>query len=160
MKKIFSVLLVITLCFSVLPISAFAQNDVNDYVDDEKEFIVLKYANNEHMLDTLFGSDTAIAYWSMVNDTEENGFLKWSIEKASQIIGEYPDKQDYAEILANLIMMQSGDIAEQVQSQSQYDDLKDGFDYAMDIVDIAADFVGGAKLLETISPIIDRKSVV
>lgn len=155
MKKIFSVLLVITLCFSVLPISAFAQNDVNDYVDDEKEFIVLKYANNEHMLDTLFGSDTAIAYWSMVNDTEENGFLKWSIEKASQIIGEYPDKQDYAEILANLIMMQSGDIAEQVQSQSQYDDLKDGFDYAMDIVDIAADFVGGAKLLETISPIID-----
>lgn len=155
MKKIISLLLVITLCFSVLPISAFAQNAVNDYTDDEKEFIFLKYTNNEHMLDALFSNDTAIAYWSMVNDTEDNGFLKWSIDKASQIIGEYPDKQDYAEILANLIMMQSGDIAEQVQNQSQYDDLKGGFDYAMDIVGIAEDFVGGAKLLETISPIID-----
>lgn len=107
------------------------------------------------MLDALFGSDTAIAYWSMVNDTEENGFLKWTIEKASKIIGEYPDEQDYAEILANLVMMQSGNIAEQVQNQSQYDDLKDGVDYAMDIVGIASDFVGGAHLLETISPIID-----
>lgn len=155
MKKIISMLLVITLCFSALPLSAFAQNSVNEYTNDEKEFILTKYTNNEHMLDALFGSDTAIAYWSMVNDTEENGFLKWTIEKASKIIGEYPDEQDYAEILANLVMMQSGNIAEQVQNQSQYDDLKDGVDYAMDIVGIASDFVGGAHLLETISPIID-----
>lgn len=155
MKKIISILLAFTLCFSVLPYSAFAQNTVNDYTDDEKEFIYLKYTNNEHMLDALFNSDKAIAYWSMVNDTEENGLLKWSIDKASQIIGEYPDEQDYAEILANLVMMQSGDIAEQVQNQSQYDDLKDGVDYTMDIVGIASDFVGGAHLLETISPIID-----
>lgn len=155
MKKIISMLLVITLCFSVLPLPAFAQNSINEYTDDEKEFILMKYTNNEHMLDALFGSDTAIAYWSMVNDSEENGFLKWAIERASKIIGEYPDEQDYAEILANLVMMQSGDIAEQVQNQSQYDDLKDGVDYVMDIVDIASDFVGGAQLLETISPIID-----
>lgn len=155
MRKIISILLVFALCFSVFPFSAFAQKTVSDYTDDEKEFIYLKYTNNEHMLDVLFGSDKAIAYWSMVNDTEENGFLKWAIEKASKIIGEYPDEQDYAEILANLVMMQSGDIAEQVQNQSQYDDLKDGVNYAMDIVGIASDFVGGAHLLETISPIID-----
>lgn len=155
MKKIISMLLVITLCFSVLPFSAFAQNSVNEYTSDEKEFILMKYTNNEHMLDALFGSDTAIAYWSMVNDTEENGFLKWSIDKASQLIGEYPDKQDYAEILANLIMMQSGDIANQVQNQSQFDDLKDGVDYVMDVVKIAKSFIGGAELFETVSPIID-----
>lgn len=155
MKKIISILLAFTLCFSVFPFSAFAQNTASDYTDDEKEFIYLKYTNNEHMLDALFNSDKAIAYWSMVNDTEENGFLKWSIDKASQLIGEYPDEQDYAEILANLVMMQSRDIAEQVQNQSQYDDLKDGVDYAMGIVGIASDFVGSAHLLETISPIID-----
>lgn len=155
MKKIISMLLVITLCFSALPISAFAQNSANEYSDDEKEFILMKYTNNEYMLDALFGSDTAIAYWSMVNDTEENGFLKWSIEKASKLIGEYPDEQDYAEILANLVMMQSGDIANQVQNQSQFDDLKDGTDYVMDVVDIAKSFLGGAELFETISPIID-----
>lgn len=155
MKKIISILLAFTLCFSVFPFSAFAQNTVSDYTDDEKEFIYLKYTNNEHMLDALFGSDKAIAYWSMVNDTEENGFLKWAIDKASQLIGEYPDKQDYAEILANLVMMQSGDIANQVQNQSQFDDLKDGVDYVMDVVNIAKSFIGGAELFETVSPIID-----
>ncbi len=155
MKKIISILLVLILCLSTFPLSAFAQGAVSEYTDDEKEFIYLKYTNNEHMLDTLFGDDTAVGYWSMINDTEENGFLKWSINVASKIIGEYPDKQDYAEILANLIMMQSGDIAEQVQNQSQYDELKDGVDYVMDIVGIATEFVGDVDLLENIEPIID-----
>lgn len=155
MKKIISILLVFALCFSIFPFSVFAQNTISDYTDDEKESIYLKYTNNEHMLDALFGSDKAIAYRSMVNATEENDFLKWAIEKASKITGAYPDEQDYAEILANLVMMQSGDIAEQVQNQSQYDDLKDGVNYAMDIVGIASEFIGGSHLLETISPIID-----
>ena len=155
MKKIISMLLTFALCLSVLSFSAFAQNIVNDYTDDEKESIYLKYTNNEHMLDALFNSDKAIGYWSMVNDIEDNGFLKWTIDRASRLIGEYPDEQDYAEILANLVMMQSGDIAEQVQNQSQYDDLKNGVDYVMDVVDIVKSFIGGAELFETVSPIID-----
>ena len=155
MKKIVSLLLAFIVCISSFPLLAFAQDVPDEYTDTEKETIYSRYTYNENMLDAIFGDDTAVGYWNMVNDTEENGFLKWLIDRASWIIGEYPDKQDYAEILANLIMMQSGDIAEQVQNQSQYDDLKDGMDYAMDIVDIASDFVGGAHLLEEISPIID-----
>lgn len=155
MKKIVSLLLVFTICIASFPLLAFAQDVPDEYTDTEKETIYSRYTYNENMLDAIFGDDTAVGYWNMVNDTEENGFLKWLIDRASWIIDEYPDKQDYAEILANLIMMQSGDIAEQVQNQSQYDDLKDGMDYAMDIVDIASDFVGGAHLLEEISPIID-----
>ena len=155
MKKIVSLLLAFIVCISSFPLLAFAQDVPSEYTDTEKETIYSRYTYNENMLDAIFGDDTAVGYWNMVNDTEENGFLKWLIDASSRIIGEYPDKQDYAEILANLIMMQSGDIAEQVQNQSQYDDLKDGMDYAMDIVDIASDFVGGANLLEEISPIID-----
>ena len=155
MKKIVSLLLVFIVCISWFPLLAFAQDVPGEYTNEEKETIYLRYTNNEGMLDAIFCDDTAVGYWNMVNDTEENGFLKWAIDTASKIIGEYPDKQDYAEILANLIMMQSGDIAEQVQNQSQYDNLKDGMDYAMDIVGIASDFVGGAHLLEEISPIID-----
>ena len=155
MKKIVSLLLAFIVCISSFPLLAFAQDVPDEYTDTEKETIYSRYTYNENMLDAIFGDDTAVGYWNMVNDTEENGFLKWLIDRASWIIGEYPDKQDYAEIMANLIMMQSGDIAEQVQNQSQYDDLKDGMDYAMDIVDIASDFVGGAHLLEEISPIID-----
>ncbi len=155
MKKIVSLLLAFIVCISSFPLLAFAQDVPGEYTDTEKETIYSRYTYNENMLDAIFGDDTAVGYWKMVNDTEEDGFLKWLIDTSSWIIGEYPDKQDYAEILANLIMMQSGDIAEQVQNQSQYDDLKDGMDYAMDIVDIASDFVGGANLLEEISPIID-----
>lgn len=155
MKKIVSMLLAFIVCISSFPLLAFAQDVPGEYTDTEKETIYSRYTYNENMLDAIFGDDTAVGYWNMVNDTEENGSLKWLIDASSWIIGEYPDKQDYAEILANLIMMQSGDIAEQVQNQSQYDDLKDGMDYAMDIVDIASDFVGGANLLEAISPIID-----
>ena len=155
MKKIVSLLLAFIVCISSFPLLAFAQDVPSEYTDTEKETIYSRYTYNENMLDAIFGDDTAVGYWNMVNDTEENGFLKWLIDASSRIIGEYPDKQDHAEILANLIMMQSGDIAEQVQNQSQYDDLKDGMDYAMDIVDIASDFVGGANLLEEISPIID-----
>ena len=155
MKKTVSLLLVFIICISSFPLLAFAQDVPGEYTDTEKETIYSRYTYNENMLDAIFGDDTAVGYWNMVNDTEENGFLKWLIDASSWIIGEYPDKQDYAEILANLIMMQSGDIAEQVQNQSQYDDLKDGMDYAMDIVDIASDFVGGANLLGEISPIID-----
>lgn len=155
MKKIVSLLLVFVVCLSCFPFLVSAQDVSGEYTDAEKETIYLRYIDNEGMLDTVFGDDTAVGYWNMVNETEENGFLKWAIDAASKIIDEYPDKQDYAEILANLIMMQSGDIAEQIQNQSQYDNLKDGMDYAMDIVDIASDFVGGANLLEEISPIID-----
>ena len=155
MKKIVSLLLVFIICISSFPFLAFAQGVPGEYTDMQKETIYSRYTYNENMLDAIFGDDTAVGYWNMVNDTEENGFLKWLIDASSWIIGEYPSKQDYAEILANLIMMQSGDIAEQVQNQSQYDDLKDGMDYAMDIVDIASNFVGGANLMEEISPIID-----
>lgn len=155
MKKRVSLLLVFIICISSFPFLAFAQGVPGEYTDMQKETIYSRYTYNENMLDAIFGDDTAVGYWNMVNDTEENGFLKCLIDASSWIIGEYPSKQDYAEILANLIMMQSGDIAEQVQNQSQYDDLKDGMDYAMDIVDIASNFVGGANLMEEISPIID-----
>lgn len=155
MKRILVVLLVFTICLSGTPFLEFAQAANDEYTEDEKETIYLRYTNNEHLLDSIFGDDSAVGYWNVVNSTEENGFLKWSIDAASKIIDEYPDEQDYAEMLANLIMMQSGDLAEQVQNQSKYDDLKDGVNYTMDIVDIATSFVGGADLLKSISSIID-----
>lgn len=155
MKKIISFLLGFTVLLSGFTILVSAQDTSNEYNDGDKEIIYSTYIDNEPKLDAIFGDDSVVGYWNLVNQTEEHGFLKWAIDKASWIIGEYPDKHDYAEILANLIMMQSGDIAEQIQNQDQFDNLKDGVDYAMDIIDIAKAFVGGAQLLEDISPIID-----
>lgn len=155
MKKIISVILIFAICFCNLSLIAFAKDVTPQYTDEEKNLIYQKYIAKEHMLNALFNDDTAVGYWRIVNNTEETGVLSWAIDAASKIIGEYPDKQKYAEILSNLIMMQSGDLAEHIATQSEFDDLKDGIDYTMDIVDIAAEFVGGAHLLETISPIID-----
>lgn len=155
MKKIISVILIFVICFCNLSLVAFAGDVTSQYTDEEKNLIYQKYIANKHMFNALFNDDTTVGYWRMVNNTEENGVVSWSIDAASKIVGEYPNKQKYAEILANLIMMQSGDLAEHIATQSEFDDLKDGIDYAMDIIDIAAEFVGGAHLLETISPIID-----
>ena len=155
MKKKICILLVLTLCFYNLSLFVSAKNVASQYTDDQKELIFKKYTTNKHMFAALFNDDTDIGYWRMVNNTKEKGVFSWSIDVSSRIIGEYPDKQKYAEILANLITMQSGDLAEQIMLQSGFDNLHDGMDYAMDIVDIATSFVGGAHLLETISPIID-----
>ena len=155
MKKLISILLVLILCVGAFPLPVFSQEIDYQYTNNEKESIYLKYIDNEHMLDTLFCNDEAVGYWNMINNIEKNKALKWSLDAASKIIGEYPEEQVYAEILANLITMQSGDIAEQVQMQSKFDNLKSGMDYAMDYVDIAEAFVGGAGILESISPIID-----
>ncbi len=155
MRKIISFFLITALCLSSLFTFAYAQEVAYDYTDDEISFIHSKYIGEERMLDALFGNSDTLTYWSMIEKTKNDDVLSWSIDAASKIIGVYPDRQDYAEILANLMTMQCGDIAEQVQNQSQFDDLKNGMDYAMDIIGIATSFVGGANLLESISPIID-----
>lgn len=155
MKRIISLLLVCTVCISCFYGLVFAQNGYEEYTDEEKETIYLRYTSNERILESIFSDDSAIGYWHVVNETEADSFLKGLIDVSSWIIDEYPDRQDYAEILANLIMMQSSDIAEQIQNQKQYDDLKSGMDYAVDIMDIASNFVGSADLLEEMSPIID-----
>lgn len=155
MKKIMSILLIMPLFLSALSTISFAKNDNSGYSNVETEYICSKYNDTKIMLDALFGSSEALAYWNMIEKTKEDAALNWSVDAASKLIGEYPDKHDCSEILANLMTMQSGDIAEQVQNQSQFDNLKNGFDYTMDIVNIAESFVGGANILESISPIID-----
>ena len=100
MKKIISVILIFAICFCNLSLVAFAEDVTPQYTDEEKNLIYQKYIANEHMFNALFNDDTAVGYWRMVNNTEENGVLSWSIDAASKIIKEYPDKQKYAEILS------------------------------------------------------------
>ena len=155
MKKILSLILTFVICLSCFQSFVFAQGTFDHFTDAETENIYSAYLHEEHFLDALFTDDTSLAYWSVVNSTENNGFISWAINIASRIIGEYPDKKKYAEILANLIMTQTGSLTEQIQNQAQYDDLKNGADYFFDVIDIADSFVGGAYLFEEISPIID-----
>lgn len=164
MKKTISLLLAFAVCLTCLSFLTFAQEPYNKYTDAEKERIYQRYLDAEYMADELFGNSAAVRYKQALEHIE-NKYIEfggvtiikwnWAFEAASWLIGEYPNKQDYAEILANLMTMQSGDLAEQIENQSQYDNLKNGTDYAMDIVGIASDFAGSMDLLKQISPIID-----
>jgi len=135
----------------MFPITSFANEMDKRYSNDQIESIVLKYEYNEDMLNDMFCEASYLGYWGMINDIKKNKTLTWALDMSSILIEEYPEKQDYAEILANLITMQSGELAEQIESQSRFDDLKNIGDYAWDVAEITAAFIGASGALETIS---------
>ena len=155
MKRTRSILLSFALCLTFAPMSVIAQETDHRYTQEQTNTIVQKYANNEDMFNAIFCTDVTVGYWGMINRIKQNRTLSWALDMSSILIGEYPEKQDYAEMLANLMTMQSGELAEQIETQSRFDDLKDVGDYAWDIVDIAGSFVDANGLLETISPIVN-----
>lgn len=164
LKKVISSFLVVLVC--ITSVQVFAEKEsVLSYTDQQEKKIYEKYVYNEDFFNNIFCVDRGIAYWKMVNNMEQYyKFEDFLIDKSSELIGEKPDKKDYAEILTNLIMMQEGDFAEQLETQSRFDNLKDTKDYVFDIIDIADDFIGGSGILKKISPIItavmDGKTLV
>lgn len=155
MKKIISIFLAVIMCFSNFSPMVFAKENISEYNAEDTEAIYKKYVYNEEMFEVLFNTDKTVYYWRMVNNIEKDATLKWSIDVASQLIGEIPDKKKYAEILSNLIVMQSGDLIEQIEQQEDTEGFGEGERYAKNIIDIAKTFIGGAEILKSISPIID-----
>lgn len=154
LKKLTCFILCLVTCASLTSNIVFAQDTDINYTDKEKEFIHLKYTNQEPMLKALFENTSAVGYWKMIEQIEANKALSGSLHISSWIIDELPEKKDYAEILANLIAMQEGDFAEQIETQSRFDNLKNGENYVGDIAQIADSFIGGSKILDKIAPII------
>lgn len=155
LKKIICIFMFIVMCLSNLSSIVWAKENTSEYYEEDKESIYKKYMYNEEMLEALFNSDKAVYYWKMVNNIEKNDTLKWSLDVASKLIGESPDKKKYAEILTNLMVMQSGDLAEQIEQQNEWDGLRAEEKYVGNIMDIAKSFIGGAEILKSISPIVD-----
>ncbi len=108
MKRAVRTLIIILLCIFIVPVSVFAEEKEKHYTKEQMESIVRNYENNEEMLNTVLCSDSAIRYWQMINNIKKNKALTWVLDESAKLIGEYPEKQDYAEILVNIITMQSG----------------------------------------------------
>ena len=157
MKKFISVLLIVALSFTMATPALAEKTPVKTaYTQDEMAQIVQDYDTQAALLDTMFNQSAGIGYWSLVEDIKTNHpWISAEIDAASWVIGEKVDEQRCAEILANLITMQQGELAEQVEQQNSFDDLKDGKEYALDLVNIAADFVGAGNMLKDISPVIN-----
>ena len=142
-RRIISAILCITIVCGciVYPVSAKEQ-DVGIYTQSEIEDILFKFRNYDSEMNVLFGSDTSVVYWNLSNQISENDVLKWLLETASGLIDEKPDKEDYVRILTNILVMKQGNLANQIEKQSQFDELKSIGDYALDVADIAVSFVG------------------
>ena len=116
LKKLTCFILCLVISASLMPTIVLAKAQELNYTEGERELIYLKYTNQEPMLKALFEDTSTVGYWKMMKRIEEDKALSWSLDKSSQLIGEFPDKKDYAEILANLIAMQEGDFAEQIET--------------------------------------------
>ncbi len=153
MKKFLSYILILVMLVSFVPATATAEENQR-YTHEQMEEIVSNYEYYEDMLNGIFCSDENAGYWNMVNSLKEESFINCLMRWASWTIGESPDELEYAEMLANLLTMQSGKLAEQIETQSRFDDLKDAKDYAWDVVEIASCFLGASGKLELVTPAI------
>jgi len=151
-------LLSVMLMVVSIPLSTSANETMNIYSMEQIKSIHSKYRKQAHMLEFLFSTDNNLGYWKMANNIKNNKAAYWMIEKASMMLGEYLETEGCVEVLSNLMLMQSGNLAQQIETQSKFDDMYDGKDYVLDIIDIAESFVGGSGVLENISPIIEAGS--
>lgn len=159
MRKIISVILLLAMSFQILcPAVLAAEETETYYTIEEIEQIIFNYQNNAHILSALFEKPDNLGYWKMINDMESNGFFSGAINAASKLINEDITEERCIEILSNMMIMQTGDLAEQIEKQSQFDNLKSGTDYALDVLDIATGCIGAGDILKTASPIIDAAS--
>ena len=151
MKRAVRISITFLLFIFIFSVSVFAEEKEEHYTKEQMESIVRNYENNEEMLNTVLCSDSKIRYWQMINNIKKNKVLAWALDESSKLIGEYPEKQDYAEILVNIITMQSGQLAEQIETQSRFDDLKNIGDFGWAVMDIASEFIGASDVGEIVS---------
>lgn len=141
MKKRIISLIVAVCCLMSLTVEASDETG-QGYSISQMETISSKYDTQEPMIKAVLCNDQSFGYWAIVNKIKEHGFISWAIDKASIAVDQYPDEKKCAEILANLMTMQTGELAEQIAAQGQFDDLKTDIDYIEDTIDITLDLVG------------------
>lgn len=142
MKRIISFLLAAVLCVSVLTPAVFAENAQFMYSEEDIEELYYDFEYVSAMVEDLFGSEDNLAYWQYANEKEDEEVLCWLIDKANAILGEEADKKYYAQLLTNMIAMFEYDMAQQIETQGQFDNMKNIKDYGLDLIDIAATAIG------------------
>lgn len=158
MKRIIAFLLVAALCIAALPIATFASENQFAYTDDDIEELYYDYEYLSGMIESIFYSDERLAYWKYANDMEDNEKATWLIEKANTILGEEPDKKYYTQILTNMIATFEYDMADQIEKQGQYDNMKNIAEYGFDLLDIGATVVGLETTDEAIGKVLSVAS--
>lgn len=139
-KKVISLML--ATCFLAVPSLYAAEATASTDSSARAEEIAAAFASSDPLLQETLCDDSSIGYWSVIHKLNENSFLSWTLDSASSMVGQLPDERTYAELLSNLMTMQSGSLAEQIQNQGQFDNLESDADYIMDAADLALDLLG------------------
>lgn len=138
MKRIISLALVLVILMGTTLFAVYADK----YTTDDIDTLYYDFEVPSHFIETYFTNPDKLCYWSYVNDMDEQSLASKLIGVCNDAIKETPDKKYYMEVLTNLITLMECNTANQVETQSQFDDLKDLDDYAMDIADIGATVIG------------------
>lgn len=143
LKRAYRYLCMLLVCILALsPATALANqnNDVTGetgYTQEQIDAIADNYFYQAVGLKSSLESDTIFGYWQLIHGNSES--LSALIDVSSWMLDVYPDREDYVRFLSALMTIMSGDYAEQVGSQAQFDDLKSDWEYMHDAVSIITD---------------------
>lgn len=142
MKRIISLLLCVLILSSVFvtPVNAESAKFIYSGEDIEELYYDFEYVSG--MVEDMFGKSDGLAYWKYAEDMENKKLGSWLIDMSNKIIGEEPDEKYYTEVLTNMIALFEYDLAEQLENQGQFDNMKNIKEYALDVVDIGATVIG------------------
>ncbi len=158
MKRFIAFLLAALLCIAALPTAVFASEKQFVYTEDDIEELYYDFEYLSGMVESIFHSDEGLAYWKYTNDMEGQKVAGWLIDKANTILGEKVDKKYYTQILTNMIAMFEYDMADQIETQGQFDKMKNIAEYGFDLLDIGATVVGLEDERETIGKVLSVAS--
>ncbi|MBE7057526.1 MAG: hypothetical protein E7387_00280 [Ruminococcaceae bacterium] len=142
MKRISAILLALIICVTSLTFTVSAEDPGFLYTDADIEELYYDYENIQAMVETMFFKKDGLAYWTYVDSMAERKTASKFISIANKVIGETPDKKYYAQVLTNMIAVIECDLAQQIETQGQYDNMKNVKEYAFDVFDIAATVAG------------------
>lgn len=155
LRKMLVVLLaVLMLAGSVVPVSADEDIADTNYVDQTYNY--LYYERDEQLKD-----DRYYSYEQFVDNVDNGGGL-WDMSQqmaeTTLDLDYEPDTNDYVSGLSNILALTVDPSLSSLNTLSEQDDLNDGSDYAMDLMDLGMDVVGdflGSKDQDVASKVTD-----
>ena len=148
MRKWISLLLAFVLLLNGMPVLKVHAED-----QQERAVAALQYQDPD-LQDAICRADH-IMYWTMIDQIAGSTTLPTMLEMASDQIEESATEEKCATFLATILTMQQYEIAQQIQQQSNYDDLKSTGDYVMDALEITSNVMDTAEVLPIITPALE-----
>ncbi|MBQ4526979.1 MAG: hypothetical protein II998_02800 [Clostridia bacterium] len=155
-NRLLAFCIVVAMLFSNINVYA-ANDEAETYTSEQLIYIYNTYFDNMEYIEKSLCNDDNFHYWNMIEDTEEKKVYSWFIDVSSAILEAKPDEQKYIEMLSGIIYMQESSLAQQVANQTQFDDVKGDFDYAMDFIGICTSLFGidGSDIAKNVSKVVE-----